>query len=230
LRLWPDWEINFGHRYFVPAVFFPLMAVGLVLAAIASYPLIERRLTGNHAHHNLLQRPRDTPIRTSLGAMGVTFFAVTTISCGNDIIAEKFDISLNAMTWAGRIGALVLPPLAYYVAYRMCLGLQRADRDVLEHGIETGIVVRTPDGAFIEVHQPLGGTDDHGHAIPLPYQAAPVPKKMNKLGAAGRAVPGSLYTPDPPAETVATDAARQEQAIETHERDARYQQRDLPVD
>jgi ubiquinol-cytochrome c reductase cytochrome b subunit len=230
LRLWPDWEINLGHRYLIPAVFFPLVAIGLVLTAVASYPLVERKLTRNYTHHNLLQRPRDTPVRTSLGAMGVTFFVVTTISCGNDIIAEKFDISLNAMTWAGRIGVLVLPPLAYYVAYRICLGLQYADRDVLQHGVETGIVVRTPEGAFIEVHQPLGGIAEHGHAIPLPYQAAPVPKKMNKLGAAGRAVPGSLYTPDPPSETVAADSARQEQAIETRERDARNQQRDLPMD
>jgi ubiquinol-cytochrome c reductase cytochrome b subunit len=190
LRLWPDWEINFGHRYLIPAVFFPLMAIGLVLAVVASYPIIERRLTRDRAAHNLLQRPRDAPVRTGLGAMGVTFFVVATISCGNDIIAEKFDISLNAMTWAGRIGILVLPALAYYLAYRICLGLQRADRDVLEHGIETGIIVRTPTGAFIEVHQPLG-------PVPLDYQAAPVPKKMNKLGAAGRPVPGSLFTPDP---------------------------------
>jgi ubiquinol-cytochrome c reductase cytochrome b subunit len=208
LRLWPDWEINFGHRYLIPAVFFPLMAIGLVLAVIGSYPIIERRLTKDHAAHNLLQRPRDVPVRTGLGAMGVTFFVVATISCGNDIIAEKFDISLNAMTWAGRIGILVLPPLAYYVVYRMCLGLQRADRDVLEHGIETGIIVRTPTGGFIEVHQPLGPMGPHGHALPLDYQAAPVPKKMNKLGAAGRPVPGSLFTPDPREESTAVDAAR----------------------
>jgi len=91
------------------------------------------------------------PVRTSLGAMGVAFFVVATISCGNDIIADKFDISLNAMTWGGRIGLLVLPPLAYYVAYRMCIGLQRGDREVLEHGVETGIIKRLPHGEFIEV-------------------------------------------------------------------------------
>ena len=72
------------------------------------------------------------------------------------MVADKFDISLNAMTWAGRIGLLVLPPLAYYVAYRICLGLQQHDREVLAHGVETGIIRRLPDGRFIEVHQPLG--------------------------------------------------------------------------
>jgi ubiquinol-cytochrome c reductase cytochrome b subunit len=211
LRLWPDWEINFGHRYLIPAAFFPLMALGAVLSVLMIYPFLERKLTKDKAHHNLLQRPRDVPVRTSLGAMGVAFFVVATISCGNDIIAEKFDISLNAMTWGGRIGILVLPPLAYFVAYRMCLGLQRADREILEHGVETGIIKRLPHGEFIEVHQPLAGSDDHGHPIELPYQGAPVPKKMNKLGSAGHPVPGSLYRPDPRGETIALDTARSEQ-------------------
>ncbi|HVV24160.1 MAG TPA: cytochrome bc complex cytochrome b subunit [Pseudonocardiaceae bacterium] len=203
LRIFPSWEINFGHRYLIPAAFWPVAILGAVLVVMLCYPMIERKLTGDGAHHNLLQRPRDVPVRTGLGAMGITFFAVTTISGGNDVIATTFHISLNAMTWAGRIGVLVLPPLAYYVAYRLCLGLQRADRDVLEHGIETGIITRLPHGEFIEVHQPLAST-------PLEYQGAPVPKKLNKLGYAGRAVPGTLLRPDPAEETVALTAAREE--------------------
>ena len=54
------------------------------------------------------------PERTGLGAMAFTFFIVATLSGGNDVIADKFHISLNAMTWAGRIGLVILPPLAYY--------------------------------------------------------------------------------------------------------------------
>ena len=78
------------------------------------------------------------------------------------------------------------------VTYRLCLGLQHSDRAVLEHGIETGVLKRLPSGQFIEVHQPLGPVDDHGHPIPLAYQGAPVPKRMNQLGSAGVAVPGML--------------------------------------
>jgi ubiquinol-cytochrome c reductase cytochrome b subunit len=208
LRLWPDWEINFGHRYLIPAAFFPLMGLGLVITVLLLYPFIERRLAKDFASHNLLQRPRDVPVRTSLGAMGVAFFVVATISCGNDIIADKFDISLNAMTWGGRIGLLVLPPLAYYVAYRMCIGLQRGDREVLEHGVETGIIKRLPHGAYIELHQPLGPVDEHGHPIPLEYQGAAVPKRMNKLGSAGAPGSGSFLTADPLSENDAlTEAA-----------------------
>jgi len=115
------------------------------------------------------------------------------------------------MTWAGRIGILTLPPLAYYICYRMCLGLQRADREVLAHGVETGIIKRLPHGEFIEVHQPLGPVDEHGHPHELAYQGTPVPKKMNKLGSAGHPVPGSFLRPDPREETVALERARAEQ-------------------
>ncbi|WP_370943193.1 cytochrome bc complex cytochrome b subunit [Amycolatopsis sp. cg5] len=208
LRIWPPWEIDLGN-YTIPAVAFPgMIGLPLLIGLLLAYPWIERKLSGDTAHHNLLQRSRDTPVRTSLGIMALSFFMVIELSGFNDIIAEQFDISLNATTWAGRIGVLLVPPIAYYITYRICLGLQRADREVLEHGVETGIIKRLPHGEFIELHQPLGGVDDHGHAIPLEYQGATVPKKMNKLGSAGEAVPGSWWTADPAEETAALARAR----------------------
>jgi ubiquinol-cytochrome c reductase cytochrome b subunit len=208
IRLWPAWEIYLGN-YTIPASFFPFMlGLPLLCGVAAAYPWIERRFTKDYAHHNLLQRPRDVPVRTSLGMMAITYFMVSLLSAANDVLAEKFFISLNATTWMGRIGLLVLPPLAYFITYRICLGLQRSDREVLEHGVETGIIKRLPHGEFIEVHQPLGPVDDHGHPLPLEYQGAAVPKKMNKLGSAGEPVQGSWLTPDPPEETAALARAR----------------------
>ncbi len=208
VRLWPAWEVYLGN-YTIPAPFFPfMMGLPLLTGVAAVYPWIEKKFTKDYAHHNLLQRPRDVPVRTSLGAMAITFFMVSLLSAANDVLAEKFDISLNATTWMGRVGLLVLPPLAYAITYRLCLGLQRSDRMVLEHGVETGIIKRLPHGEFIEVHQPLAGVDEHGHPIPLEYQGTPVPKKMNKLGSAGEPVAGSLLRPDPPEETAALAKAR----------------------
>jgi ubiquinol-cytochrome c reductase cytochrome b subunit len=198
VRVWPDWEIRnlFGH-YMVPAVFFPsILAATLLMILVIAYPFIERRLTKDDAMHNLLQRPRDVPVRTGLGVAFISFYVLNLINGANDLIAFKFDISLNVMTWIGRIGSVVLPVIAYIVTYRICIGLQHSDRAVLEHGIETGIVRRLPTGEFIEVHQPLNGVDEHGHPIPLAYQGAAVPKKMNQLGAAGEAVPGVLSPKD----------------------------------
>ncbi|MDR7299973.1 cytochrome bc1 complex cytochrome b subunit [Haloactinomyces albus] len=228
-RLWPPWEIYIANSFTIPAVFWPtafLMGVIFVLAAM--YPTIERKLSGDTAHHNLLQRPRDVPVRTSLGMMAITFFTVLLVTGANDIIAFKFGISLNATTWMGRIALLIGPPIAYYITYRVCLGLQRADRAVLEHGIETGIIKRQPDGEFVEVHQPLGPVDSHGHPEELPYQAAPVPKKMNKLGAAGRPVPGSLLWPDPAGESEALEQAGREEA-EQDERGQTEREGELPA-
>jgi ubiquinol-cytochrome c reductase cytochrome b subunit len=209
-RIFPPWELYLGN-YTVPAAFWGTAAfLPLPFVVAAIYPAIERRFTKDNALHNLLQRPRDAPVRTSLGVMAIAFYGWLVLSGVNDWIAYFFHVSLNATTWAGRLGLLVVPPIAYWVTYRICIGLQRSDRAVLEHGIETGIIKRLPHGEFIEVHQPLAGVDSHGHAIPLAYQGAAVPKRMNQLGSAGEAVPGSLLTPDPVEETVALARARAE--------------------
>ena len=146
----------------------------------------------------------------------------------NDIIALKFHISLNATTWIGRIGMVVLPPIVYFITYRWCVGLQRSDRAVLEHGIETGIIKRLPHGAYIELHQPLGPVDDHGHPIPLEYQGAAVPKRMNKLGSAGAPGTGSFLFADPVVRERGADrgrARRQNARRSPHCANTRTQQR-----
>jgi ubiquinol-cytochrome c reductase cytochrome b subunit len=208
-RMWPAWEFYpFGHT--IPAAVAVALIMGLVFILLIVYPFLEKKFSGDDVHHNLLQRPRDVPVRTSIGAMAIAFYMVLTLACMNDIIALKFHISLNATTWIGRIGMVVLPAIVYYITYRWCIGLQRSDRAVLEHGIETGIIKRQPHGAYIELHQPLGPVDEHGHPIPLEYQGAAVPKKRNRLGAAGRPGRGSLLYPDPPRESVALGAAEQQ--------------------
>ena len=180
-RLFPSWEIRLWG-YNIPPLLWPTLVLpGIMFTLAGAWPFLEAKMTGDRKSHNLLQRPRDVPVRTGLGVMAITFYMVLLISGGNDLVADAFDISLNAMTWAGRIGLLVLPPLAYLATYRLCLGLQQHDREVLDHGVETGIIRRLPSGEFIEIHQPLGEVDEHGHGS-LPYAGIPVPKRMNKIG------------------------------------------------
>ncbi|WP_030448905.1 cytochrome b [Actinocatenispora sera] len=215
-RLMPPWEIRihlFNHGYTVPPIFWPTVVLpGILVGLGLLYPFLEQRFMRDRAHHNLLQRPRDVPTRTGLGAMAVTFFVVLTLSGGNDVIADKFDISLNAMTWAGRIGILILPPLAYYLAHRIALGLQQHDREVLAHGVETGIIKRLPNGAFVEVHQPLAAPDEHGHTE-LPYRGWVVPKKMNRIGAIGPAVKGFFVAVEKPEEPREVEAEEQREEL-----------------
>lgn len=208
LRIFPPWELYIGNYTIPPAFWASPLFLALIHLAAAIYPYLEKRMTKDNALHNLLQRPRDAPVRTAIGVMAITFYFWLLLLGANDIFSAFFNVSLNATIWAGRIGLLLLPPLAYYVTYRICIGLQRGDRAVLEHGVETGIIKRLPHGEFIEVHQPLGGVDSHGHAIPLEYQGAAVPKRMNQLGSAGAPVQGSLLRPDPADETAALEEAR----------------------
>jgi ubiquinol-cytochrome c reductase cytochrome b subunit len=203
VRLFPAWEITIpiGEGYVIPPLFWPaVVGLGALMTVPMFYPFIEARWLKDKGSHHLLQRTRDVPERAGVGAMAFSFFIIATISGGNDVIAEKFHISLNAMTWAGRIGLVVIPPLAYYLTVRICLGLQQHDREVLAHGVETGIIRRLPDGRFMEVHQPLGPVDDHGHPLPLDYAGWVVPKKMNRVGALGPAIKGFFYPIEKPAE------------------------------
>jgi len=96
-RLWPAWEIYIGHHT-VPAAFGVALIMGVVFTLLIIYPFLEQRFSGDYTHHNLLQRPRDVPVRTSIGAMAIAFYMVLTLSTMNDVIALKFHISLNATT------------------------------------------------------------------------------------------------------------------------------------
>ncbi|NDI10768.1 MAG: ubiquinol-cytochrome c reductase cytochrome b subunit, partial [Actinobacteria bacterium] len=116
---------------------------------------IESWITGDKREHHLLDRPRNNPNRTAIGAMALTFVLVTLINGGNDLLAVHFDLSINQIMWFSRIGVFVLPPIAFVVTKRICLSLQRADREMVLHGKESGRLVMLPHGEYIEVHEPL---------------------------------------------------------------------------
>ena len=132
-----------------------LIIPGIIFTGMALYPFIESWMTGDKREHHLLDRPRNAPNRTALGAMSITFMLVALINGGNDLIATHFDLSINQIMWFTRIGIIVLPPLVFVITKRICLSLQRADRELVLHGRETGRLVMLPHGEFIEVHEPL---------------------------------------------------------------------------
>jgi ubiquinol-cytochrome c reductase cytochrome b subunit len=132
-----------------------LIIPGIIFTGMALYPFIESWMTGDKKEHHLLDRPRNVPNRTALGVMSLTFMLVALINGGNDIIATHFDLTINQIMWFSRIGIIVLPPLAFVITKRICLSLQRADRELVLHGKETGRLVMLPHGEFIEVHEEL---------------------------------------------------------------------------
>ncbi|GAB7191216.1 cytochrome bc complex cytochrome b subunit [Kineococcus sp. NUM-3379] len=145
------WGFTFSMNVFVPTTVIILAVMGV----LCLYPWIEQIATGDYREHHLLDRPRNQPTRTGLGVMALTFYVILMISGGNDIIAHVLNYSINDITRGLRLLLFVLPPLAFWVTKRICLGLQRRDREKVLHGRETGRIVRLPHGEFIEVHAPL---------------------------------------------------------------------------
>jgi ubiquinol-cytochrome c reductase cytochrome b subunit len=160
VRMSPPIETHaFGHtiswNILIPGLILP----GIMFTLLALYPFIESWATGDKREHHLLDRPRNAPNRTALGAMALTFTLVSLLNGGNDIISTTFHLTINQMMWFSRIGVLVLPPIAFIITKRICLSLQRADRELVLHGRETGRLVRLPHGEFVEVHEPISAEE-----------------------------------------------------------------------
>ncbi|MFJ6936023.1 cytochrome bc complex cytochrome b subunit [Streptomyces sp. NPDC101132] len=161
IRAMPGWEINLWGHTLVLGVFIPLVIFPLVLAAIAVYPFIESWVTGDKREHHILDRPRNAPTRTGFGVAWLTWYVILLIAGGNDMFAQYFHLSINSITWFARIGFFVGPVIAFIITKRICLGLQRRDKDKVLHGRETGIIKRLPHGEFVEVHEPLNQAKLH---------------------------------------------------------------------
>ncbi|GAA3242488.1 cytochrome b [Actinocorallia longicatena] len=178
LRIMPGWEITAAGHTLPMSVIIPALGVpGLLFTGLAAYPFLERWVTGDHGVHHLLDRPRDVPARTGIGSAGVTFYGVLWAAGGNDVLAAKLNLSLYATTWFFRVAILLGPVLAYIAAYRICLGLQRRDRETIAHGRESGVIAMSPEGEFTELHvpdrEPGRITDPRpAPAVPLPRAAA----------------------------------------------------------
>ncbi|MFL6054629.1 MAG: cytochrome bc complex cytochrome b subunit [Actinoallomurus sp.] len=157
LRIMPNWETNlWGHtvswNVLVPA----LVPLGLIMTGAALWPFIEQWATGDKRIHHFADRPRNAPFRTAVGMTVVTFYGLLWLAGGNDVIADKFHVSLYATTWFFRFAIFIGPAIAYFVTKWVCLGLQQKDADILHHGVESGIIKRLPSGEFIEVHEAAG--------------------------------------------------------------------------
>ncbi|MEV0440232.1 cytochrome bc complex cytochrome b subunit [Streptomyces spectabilis] len=177
IRVMPSWEINaWGHTLEL-GVFIPFALFPLIMMVIAAYPFVEAWVTKDRREHHIADRPRNAPARTSFGVAWLSLYGVLMVGGGNDIWATHFHLSINAITWFVRIAFFAVPPLAYVVTYRICLGLQRRDRAKVLHGRESGIIKRLPHGEYVEVHQPLTQAERYtltAHEQPVPYEVGPL--------------------------------------------------------
>jgi ubiquinol-cytochrome c reductase cytochrome b subunit len=156
LRVMPAWEWNFlGHTISFSVLIPAAIPFGIIFTGAGLWPFFEQWATGDRSWHNINDRPRNAPIRTATGMAAVVFYGVLWAEGANDVIADFFSVPLYTVTWIARVLVFVGPAVAFIVTRRMCLGLQRKDAELLEHGLETGIIRQLPDGEFIEIHRPM---------------------------------------------------------------------------
>jgi ubiquinol-cytochrome c reductase cytochrome b subunit len=156
LRIMPGWEthifgITISWNVMIPGQIGPFLLFGAVLA----YPFLEQWITGDKREHHLLQRPRNAPTRTAFLVACITAYGLLWAAGGNDILAVLFHQNLNHITYFMRVAIFVGPVIAFIIAKRWCISLQRQDNDRLLHGYETGIIMRSPEGGYSERHLPI---------------------------------------------------------------------------
>jgi ubiquinol-cytochrome c reductase cytochrome b subunit len=121
LRLVPGFDLTVGHYTLVPNPFwggalFPIV----VLGTLALWPWAERKLTGDDAFHNLLERPRDNPVRTALGAAFLTWVFLVFMSGSADRVDVWLGIDYATQIWIYRVIVWVVPAAVFLVTRRMC--------------------------------------------------------------------------------------------------------------
>src|SRR5690606_25899151 len=144
LRLLPGWmEFELFGFTVSPQIFLgSLVLLPLVFVVLGAYPFVEAWITGDKREHHVLDRPRNAPVRTAVGAAAISMYLVLSLATVNDILAIKLGLSINDITNILRVAFFVLPVVVFMVVKRLCLSLQRADRDLVLHGKETGRIVR----------------------------------------------------------------------------------------
>ena len=156
LRVFPSWTWDLGGHTVAWNVLIPaLVPLGVLFTGAALWPWIERWATGDHGEHHINDRPRNAPTRTAIGMAAVTFYGIMLLEGANDLISMHLNIPLYKTTEIARFAVFLGPALAYFLTKRICLGLQRKDSELLEHGLETGVIRQMPNGEFVELHRPV---------------------------------------------------------------------------
>ena len=151
----PGWEVEWlGHTWTL-AVLVPLAVIGVFLLLVAVYPFLEGWISRDRTEHHILDRPRNTATRTGIGVAGVVFYGVLWAAASADVASVAFHVSFESIILSLQILLLLGPPAAFEITRRVCLALQRKDREIALHGYETGRIVRLPGGEYAEAHQPV---------------------------------------------------------------------------
>jgi len=150
IRLAPNWEPHvFGHtvgELFLPGVVLP----GLFFALVWAWPFLEARARRDRTMHHLLQHPREAPLRSAIGAAGLTLMTVLTLAGSNDVMAKLFRIEVDTLNTGLRWALFVAPPVVGFAVHRICRQLNREQTHPVRRPAR-GAVRWSPDGGFDQI-------------------------------------------------------------------------------
>ena len=133
LRLVPGFDVTIGDYTLVPNPFWGGAAFPLVVFAILfAWPALERRVSGDRASHNVLDRPRDVPWRTAIGIGLLTWVFLVFVFGAADRVEVFFGLPYSGQLWAYRVLVWVLPVVAGVLAFRLCGELRARERVELD--------------------------------------------------------------------------------------------------
>jgi ubiquinol-cytochrome c reductase cytochrome b subunit len=169
LRLMPGFDVTIGKATIIGNPFFGgVLFPGVVFTVLLAWPAVERRLTKDYARHDLLDRPRDNPWRTALGAAFFTWIFIIFVAGAADRLLVDIGFPYESQVWFFRILALVVPFLVFVFTLRFCRELKASELRPLRSW-EGTVVRRESDGRYVEV-------DSDGNGGPPARERAGEPK------------------------------------------------------
>jgi ubiquinol-cytochrome c reductase cytochrome b subunit len=151
MRLMPNYEWAIGSHTIIPNPFWGGVAFPLfVFAVLFAWPWADRRLTRDHRRHDLLDRPRDHPVRTALAAGFLSWVGLIFFIGSSDRIFYRLGISYEAQIHFWRIGVWIVPGIVFALTRSVCRSLQRSAAHPLRSW-QGSILTRRPDGTLAPV-------------------------------------------------------------------------------
>ncbi|WP_082066344.1 cytochrome b [Microbacterium oxydans] len=155
----PNWDVVMFDRTWSFGIIVPVAVMGLFIVTVAVYPFLEAWVTGDKREHHIAERPRNAATRTAIGVAGMIFYAVLWAAASSDLIATHFMLTMEGVIHSLQALLFLGPLCGYFITKRICIALQKKDREIVLHGFESGRIVRLPGGEFVEVHQPVDEYD-----------------------------------------------------------------------
>jgi ubiquinol-cytochrome c reductase cytochrome b subunit len=170
LRLMPNFEPVIAGRTVIPNPFwggalFPLV----VFVVLYAWPALERRISGDRRPHNLIDRPRDNPTRTAIGAAFLSWVVIIFAVGSTDRIFYRLHVSYTAQIHFWRAGVWIVPIIIFFIVRSGARALKRSEAHPLR-GWQGSVVRRAPDG-HVETVDAAPAADGR----PAPEAVGPVP-------------------------------------------------------